>query len=443
MAALAGVGAILAVGNNVTGPPRYRAAAVFDTAKGIVPGQLVKIAGVRAGTVDAVAITGANKARLSFHVDAKFAPFRSDARCRILPEGLISENFVECDPGVARTRLPAAGDGTPTVRLARTSAPVSLQDVIDVFKLPVDERIRVLIDELGLGTAGRGGDINAILRRANPALVEARRALTILDEHRRVIRAATVQSDHVLRALSRRRRELRGVVRAAAETGTATAAHAAALGHAVRLLPATLTAVREGLGALRRVAVAGTPVLGDLRAAAPVLSAVAEGLPRFTRVGDPAVRAIGAAAAAGRPALTAAAPVVAHLREGARRAIPFTSDSSRLLTSVTDTGGVESLLGLVYHFAAMSAPYDSLSHVGGALIGVYAQCLILGLNVPGCRHDYAAPGHGTIPVNAPEAGPQRPGNLLPPTTRIVEPSKLRLAARHPEAIRSLLEFLLK
>ena len=72
---------------------------------------------------------------------------------------------------VERAPLPRSPrDGLPTVPLQRTTVPVSLQDVLDIFSLPVDERLSVLINELGIGTAGRGTDINAILRRANPAL---------------------------------------------------------------------------------------------------------------------------------------------------------------------------------------------------------------------------------------------------------------------------------
>src|SRR5215212_9814957 len=73
----------------------YRVDVVFDTAKGIVPGQLVKVAGTRVGTVEDVNLTPDRKARLSLSMTSGPKPFRSDASCQILPEGFISENFVE------------------------------------------------------------------------------------------------------------------------------------------------------------------------------------------------------------------------------------------------------------------------------------------------------------------------------------------------------------
>jgi hypothetical protein len=148
--------------------------AIFDTAKGIVPGHVVKIAGVRVGKVEDVSLTDDQKALLRLKIDTKFRPFRADATCRILPEGLISENFVDCVPGKAARRLAVGRDGVPTIGIDHTTVPVDLQDVINIFTLPVDQRVRAVINELGLATAGRGEDLNALLRRANPALTATR-----------------------------------------------------------------------------------------------------------------------------------------------------------------------------------------------------------------------------------------------------------------------------
>src|SRR5687768_3689159 len=77
-------------------PASFRVEAVFDTAKGMVPGQTVKIAGVAVGKVRDVRIVPGPKALLSLEIEGRFAPFHADATCRILPEGLITENYVEC-----------------------------------------------------------------------------------------------------------------------------------------------------------------------------------------------------------------------------------------------------------------------------------------------------------------------------------------------------------
>src|ERR1700712_6012850 len=76
----------------------YRVDAIFDTAKGIIPGQVAKIAGARVGAIEDVQLTKDYKARIIMSIPRRFT-FHSDASCTIQPEGLISENFVQCDPG--------------------------------------------------------------------------------------------------------------------------------------------------------------------------------------------------------------------------------------------------------------------------------------------------------------------------------------------------------
>src|SRR5882762_9831153 len=163
--AAAGVATAL-VGAGATGS--YRVAAIFDTAKGIVPGQQVKIAGAVVGTVDGVQLAPGPKARIVMNIDSRFEPFHQNATCTILPEGLISENFVDCNPGSLQLPALLRGEGRiPTVPLHQTTVPTSLQDMLDVFSMPTDERLRVFINEMGIATAGRGQDLNALFLRAN------------------------------------------------------------------------------------------------------------------------------------------------------------------------------------------------------------------------------------------------------------------------------------
>ena len=47
----------------------------------------------------------------------------------------------------------------------RTTQPVSLTDLFEVWNTPTSERATVLFSMLGMATAGRGEDLNAVLRR--------------------------------------------------------------------------------------------------------------------------------------------------------------------------------------------------------------------------------------------------------------------------------------
>jgi len=113
---------------------------IFDDARGLVGGQLVKIAGAKAGSIENVVVTPDFKARIEATVESRFMPFRENATCTIRPEGLIAENYVDCDPGTANSPpLRASGGHPPTVPVTNTTEPVSLLDLFNIFNLPTRE----------------------------------------------------------------------------------------------------------------------------------------------------------------------------------------------------------------------------------------------------------------------------------------------------------------
>jgi phospholipid/cholesterol/gamma-HCH transport system substrate-binding protein len=403
---VAGIAVVLIAGSGHSSD--YRVAAIFDTANGMVSGQQVKIAGAVVGSVDSVQLAAGPKARIVMSVDRRFAPFRADASCSILPEGLISENFVACDPGHAATALPAPGKhGMPTVPLAHTTVPFSLQDVLNVLSLPTDQRLQVLISELGIGLAARGQDLNGLLRRANPALQQSRRVLDIVDAQRAQLGSAVSQTDQVLASLAARRGAVTQFVDRAAAVARTTAAHRAALAASVQRLPAMLTAVRPGLHSLTRAATNATPLLGELRAAAPGLTQLTTTLPAFARAGIPAVSSLASAARAGLPAVRDAVPIADRLQTIAGPLATLGTQLAQLLVHLRGNGGIEGLLRLTYTFATNTALYDNVSHIVTFIVSLAPNCIFGqqgGFDVKGCSHSYDSPGQGQLPINEPSCG---------------------------------------
>lgn len=384
----------------------YRVDAVFDSAKGLVPGQLVKIAGARVGKITDVQLTTRLKAKVTMSIPRRFAPFHADASCQILPEGIISEKYVDCSPGSPTRSDLTETDGTPTVPLGQTKVPVSIQDLFDIFSVPTSQRLRVAITELGIGTAGRGGDLNAILRRANPALEQARNALAIVHGQNAQLASAVTQTDTILGVLARRRRAVGAFVdRGAALAGT-TAAHAPALHEATVRLPVMLQSLRRALPSLDRFTTDATPLLRRLRQGAPQLSALTRTLPAFARAGTPAVTALATAATRTRAAISTVAPVIHRLRRLAVDGRPVLGLSSALLDSLRDRGGSEYLLRLIYRLASVTSAYDSVSHMIGLYVFVAPEC-VPAPKSPGCSHAYTAPGHGRVPINDAAASAKR------------------------------------
>jgi ABC-type transporter Mla subunit MlaD len=147
------------------GEANYRVDAVFDRTAALIPGQKVKIAGAPVGMVKDIGLTRARKARVEMEVQEGFAPFRADARCTIRAEALIGEKFVQCDPGTPRKPALREGEGgVPTVPLARNTVPVEIDTILATFRRPYRERFRILLNEFGIGLAGRAGDLDCSRR---------------------------------------------------------------------------------------------------------------------------------------------------------------------------------------------------------------------------------------------------------------------------------------
>lgn len=161
-----GSAAFLALGAGGTSGDA-RVDAIFDNASFLIPGQDVKIAGARVGKVSDVTLTSDNRARIEMEIDPSFTPFHADADCTIQPQSLIGEKFIDCSPGTVRTPALTARDGhPPTVPLANTHSPVDLDLVLSTFRRPENERVQILVNELGAGVAARGEDIvSAVLRK--------------------------------------------------------------------------------------------------------------------------------------------------------------------------------------------------------------------------------------------------------------------------------------
>ena len=86
----------------------YKVRAIFDNAGFVIPGEDVKVAGVKVGKIDSLDVTTDFKAAVVLDInDPGYQDFRKDAECIVRPQSLIGERFVECEP----TQTRAAGDG--------------------------------------------------------------------------------------------------------------------------------------------------------------------------------------------------------------------------------------------------------------------------------------------------------------------------------------------
>jgi virulence factor Mce-like protein len=392
--AAAGAAAALALGAMAQAGSTARFDVIFDDARGLIGGQLVKIAGARAGTIDNVTVTPDFKARIEATVDARFMPFHRDATCTIRPEGLIAENYIDCDPGSAGSPpLRSNGENPPTVPVSNTTEPVSLLDLFNMFNLPTRERFQAIINELGVGTAGRGSDFNDILRRANPTLALARRAISILARQRNQLAGIVDATDKIAAEGAGHTANLKQFLDRSAALMSLTASHRDALSGAIARLPGLLAQAQPALQQLDTVAVDGTPLLQQVHAAVPSLNKVSNDLTPFVAAAKPALVSLGGALRKAIPAIKDTTPLTRTLVSYTDRSLPGTKLFARVSSNLQRHGFMESFLSVMYGIATSLSRHDADSHLlsillegpGRGACGNYATT-----PVPGCSAHFGS-----------------------------------------------------
>ncbi len=363
----------------------YKVRAIFENAGFVIPGEDVKVAGVKIGRIDSLDVTDDFKAAVVLDItDPGYQDFRDDAECTVRPQSLIGERFVECELTQAR---PAGTDPPPKLNkiedgpgkgqyllpVENTSKAVDLDLINNIMREPVRQRLSIILDDLGVGVAGRGEDLKDVIRRADPALKEVDRVLKILASQNDTLQRLAVDSDTILAPLARERAHVSGAIENSGAVARATAERRVALAADVERLPtflAELTPTMQRLGALSDQM---TPVVSDLGAVAPDINRMIEQLGPFSRAGIPALESLGEAADRGTPAVIAARPVATDLRRLAEQAKPVGANARKLLESLQNTGGIERAMDYVFFQAGGINGFDSLGHYLRAAL-IVNQC---------------------------------------------------------------------
>jgi len=396
LAACAATALILGTGASEGDGDTYEVRAIFDNVSGAVPGEDVKVAGARVGSIKELDVTADKKAVVVLTIEEPgFAPFRANARCTIRPQSLIGEKFVECDPGSSDTPVLEAvpegedGAGQAMLPLERTSSPVDLDLINNIMRLPYRQRLGILINEFGTALAGRGEDLNAAIHRANPALRETDEVLKILAAQNRTLERLAVEGDQALGPLARERAHVGNFIVRANETAQASAERRDDLAETFEKLPRYLSELKPTMEDLGALSDEMRPVLRDLGAAAPDLNRFILALGPFSRQSVPAVESLGEAGKIGGPALQDTEPLLVDLRDFAVDANPVSRDLSNLLTSFDETGGIERLMDYIFFQVTAINGFDSVSHFLRAGLIAAASCLPYSTSVSfGCESTF-------------------------------------------------------
>jgi ABC-type transporter Mla subunit MlaD len=366
----------------------YLVRGIFDDAGNLTVGEQVKIDGVEVGTVQSVEPTPNAQAAVVMKIDNPgFQSFREDASCTIRPQALIGEKFVDClptQPRVEGTAPPPAlkqipkgqeGSGQYLLPVARSHSPVDPDLLGDITRLPERERLTILINELGAGFAGRGKDLNVVIRRANPALEGLERVLAILAGENKVLTDLAVEGDRATAPLAADRQRLTGFINSSGKVARASANHRGELAQNLAAFPAFLEQLGPAMERLGRFADQTIPTLTELGIAAPGINKTFESLGPFSKSSEAFFKSFGANARRSGEALKAVEPLLPLLKGLGKQANPASKNLSGLLTSLRTTGGLERLLDFIYLGTGSVNGYDSLGHFLRAEIVASAGCL--------------------------------------------------------------------
>jgi ABC-type transporter Mla subunit MlaD len=396
----AGLGALIAASGGGD-DNAYRVRAVFDNASFLIPGEDVKIAGVKVGTIERLDLTRANKAAVVLRIDdPAFRPFRSDATCKVGLQSLIGEQFVECTPTQSRgpgvkpaPPLPelrsGPGKGEHLLPVSHTTTPVNADLIFNVMRVPERERFRLIINDLGAGLAGNGSELRQAIRRANPALQQTDRVIAVLARQNRTLGRLVSESDQVLGPLAKRRRELSGFISKSATTAEATAARGDDLERDLQKLPAFLQKLGPAADDFGALADQATPALESLQSHASSINKTVQALGPTARKATPALVALGDTAESAGSVFPELEPTTHKLTGLARPLLPLSMDLADVSSSFDKTGGVEDVMRFIYNYTSSINGEDELGHYIRGALQVNVCSGRVSKVAPGCESNFA------------------------------------------------------
>jgi ABC-type transporter Mla subunit MlaD len=412
----------------------YEVRGIFDNGAFLVPGEDVRIAGATVGSVASVDVTTPEewahrdhrplpgKAVVVMKIDDPgFQDFRRDASCIIRPASLLGEKYVDCQPTQPRAPgsppppalsvIPSGepGTGQRFLPLENNGKQVDLDLVNNIMREPYVDRFRLILNDLGAGLAARGNDLEAVVRRADPALRQTDRLLRQLARQNRTLSRLAVDSDRALAPLARERRHVAGFINNANTAAEATAERSADLEAGFQKFPAALRELRSQMVQLNRFANQARPVFSDLAGAAPSITRATRALGPFARASTPALTSLGDAAEESVQPIVNSDPILVKIRNLARRAGPGAKSLNRLLSSLRKTGGYQKVLSFVFNTVGATNGYDEFGHFLRASSVIPPGCTLL-VSVPtlGCGSNWQGGGGSAkvAPVSA--AASKRP-----------------------------------
>ncbi|MCW3000300.1 MAG: hypothetical protein JWN65_3849 [Solirubrobacterales bacterium] len=277
-------------------PKGYRFNTSFAEATQLAKEADVRISGVSVGKVKTIEADKTNgRARAVIEIQPDYAPIAKDTKAILRQKTLLGETYVELSPGNGDRAGWIKENGTlPDSRISPT---VELDEIFRAFDPPTRAAFQSWMQQLAIGTRGRGRDINDALGNLAPFAQDANTLLEILNSQSDAVRRLVRNTGEVFSALSERRGQLSSLIQNSNTVFATTARRNRELQDTFIALPAFEKESKATIERLTTFAKQTNPLVTQLRPAAreisPTLvdlSALAPDLKALFRDLDPLIK---------------------------------------------------------------------------------------------------------------------------------------------------------
>jgi phospholipid/cholesterol/gamma-HCH transport system substrate-binding protein len=342
---------------------RYVVRAELANADGLRSKAAVKISGVPGGTIKDVKITSRDTALVTMELDEGAGPIGRDASLTVRPTDLLGERFADLHPG----NLKNPAQSGSQIPLSRTGSSTDLDELLDMLDADTRTRLGILVNEMGIGFTGRGGDLADLLRRMPRSLGKSRRLIASVAAENAKLKRLIEQGDRVASSVEGRRDQLGEFVDSASAAFRALGDSRRDLSATVANAPAGLAALQDTLGRLRRASVSLRPAAKQLNRVAQPLTSTLRALEPFAASAAPTFRKARQVAPSLQRLGVGATPHVRRLAPTARQLRRILQDAVPSIDQL-DRRAMKDLLWFIQNWSLALRGRDNLGHfLGGKM----------------------------------------------------------------------------
>ncbi len=189
-------------------PKPYQLKAEFSTAQAVVAGQgqTVRVSGVRIGDIGGVELKN-GRAVIKMDLDQEYKDLvHTNATALLRPKTGLKDMFIDLQPGGGDA--PVAKRGF-TIPIRATQPDVNPDEVLSVLDTDTREYLQLLVNGLGRGLEGRGGDLRDLFARFEPTHRDLARVNGAVATRRKQLRHLVTSLNVLSKELASQRRRPR------------------------------------------------------------------------------------------------------------------------------------------------------------------------------------------------------------------------------------------